>query len=146
MILSSMTVTFDNISLEDAIKYLSYVKTNACIRIDGRTIAEKSAENVKEELKEKPKTKAKATRASAEEIEEPADREEDQVVSADATTGKSKKITKVDIRAKAVTLSKAGKKEILRALLDEFGIEKISDLDEADYAAFMRRLEETANE
>lgn len=137
MIVSSMTITFDNISLEDAIKYLSGIKANACIRIDGRAVAENGG-LIKEVMDEKPKAKAKGkAKASVEENEDPADREEDQVVIVDA-----KAYTKADLRAKAVTLSKMGKTEVLRDIFKEFGATKITDLDESVYGAVIARIDE----
>lgn len=50
------------------------------------------------------------------------------------------KITKTDVRAVALKLSKAGKSKELKAIFSEFGAEKLSDIKEEDYPALMAKL------
>lgn len=51
-------------------------------------------------------------------------------------------ITKTDIRAVALKLSKAGKQDILAEIFKKFGCKKLSDFDKRteDYPALMREL------
>lgn len=51
-------------------------------------------------------------------------------------------ITKTDIRAVALRLSKAGKSDELRAVFSKFGAERLSDIKEEDYPAVMAELGE----
>lgn len=46
------------------------------------------------------------------------------------------------VRAKLATLSRAGKQAEVKALLGEFGANKLSEVKEEDYAALMKRAEE----
>lgn len=57
-------------------------------------------------------------------------------------TGEEKPITKTDIRAVALKLSKAGKQKELAAAFAKFGCKKLSDFDSRteDYPALMREL------
>lgn len=50
-------------------------------------------------------------------------------------------VTMTDIRAIATALSKAGKKEELKAALAAFGSTKLSGIAEADYPALKEKLE-----
>lgn len=60
----------------------------------------------------------------------------------DKPTGEDKPITKTDIRAVALKLSKAGKQKELAAAFAKFGCQKLSDFDSRteDYPALMREL------
>lgn len=60
----------------------------------------------------------------------------------DKPTGEEKPITKTDIRAVALKLSKAGKQKELAAAFAKFGCKKLSDFDSRteDYPALMREL------
>jgi len=51
-------------------------------------------------------------------------------------------ITEVEVRAKFMELSKKGKKAELKALLDEMGVTKVSELKPEQYAEAMKKLEE----
>lgn len=53
-----------------------------------------------------------------------------------------KKITKTEIRAKAIELTKAGKQEQLKNILNGFGAEKLSALKEENYAECFEKLSE----
>lgn len=75
---------------------------------------------------------------------DPTDRPEDQVVSADATTGKT--ATKADVRSRALTLSTNGRTDELKAVFREFGAEKLTEIKEEDYPAVIEKLEELINE
>lgn len=63
-------------------------------------------------------------------------------VEPDKPTGEEKPITKTDIRAVALKLSKAGKQKELAAAFAKFGCKKLSDFDSRteDYPALMREL------
>lgn len=66
--------------------------------------------------------------------------------SASATTGdkkpepEEKPVSKTDVRAVATALSKAGKRDELKAAFAKFGGSKLSDIKESDYPALMREL------
>lgn len=66
----------------------------------------------------------------------------DKPVEEDKPTGEDKPITKTDIRAVALKLSKAGKQKELAAAFAKFGCKKLSDFDSRteDYPALMREL------
>ena len=68
--------------------------------------------------------------------------EPDKPVKEDKPTGEDKPITKTDIRAVALKLSKAGKQKELAAAFAKFGCKKLSDFDSRteDYPALMREL------
>ncbi len=82
--------------------------------------------------------------ASAEKTEAPAAKETE--ASASATTGSTKPdpeekpVSKTDVRAVATALSKAGKRDELKAAFAKFGGSKLSDIKESDYPALMREL------
>lgn len=58
----------------------------------------------------------------------------------DADAKEEQKITKTDVRAIALKLSKAGKSETLKEIFAKFGAEKFSDVPEAKYPELMREL------
>lgn len=59
----------------------------------------------------------------------------------DATPAPEEKpVSKTDVRAVATALTKAGKRDTLKAIFKKFGGEKLSDIQEADYPALMREL------
>lgn len=68
--------------------------------------------------------------------------EPDKPAEEDKPTGEEKPITKTDIRAVALKLSKAGKQKELAAAFAKFGCKKLSDFDSRteDYPALMREL------
>lgn len=51
-------------------------------------------------------------------------------------------VTKADVRALALKLSKAGKTDEIKAIFGNFGGSKLSDISEADYPELKRLLEE----
>ena len=51
-------------------------------------------------------------------------------------------VTKSELRAKGIELTKAGKSEDLKDALSEFGASKLSQVKEEDYADLMKKLEE----
>lgn len=53
---------------------------------------------------------------------------------------KAKVISKTDVRAKCLALSKAGKTDLLVSIFGEFGAKKLSDIKESDYPALMEKL------
>lgn len=59
-------------------------------------------------------------------------------------TKTAENISKTDVRAIALKLSKAGKQAELKEIFNEFGAEKLSEVKEADYPALKAKLEETA--
>ena len=57
-----------------------------------------------------------------------------------APAPEEKPVSKTDVRAVATALTKAGKRDTLKAIFKKFGGEKLSDIQEADYPALMREL------
>lgn len=60
----------------------------------------------------------------------------------DTSVEPEKEITKTDIRAVALKLSKAGKQDVLAEIFKKFGCKKLSDFDSRteDYPALMKEL------
>lgn len=58
------------------------------------------------------------------------------------TAAEEKTYTLEDVRAALGALQKAGKKEQVRALLQEFGAAKLPEVDPADYPALMKKAGE----
>lgn len=86
--------------------------------------------------KDKPATSKKQT--TAEPDPEP---ETDSASAAKDTPGAEEKpVTKTDVRAMATALTKAGKRDALKAIFKKMGAEKLSDIQEKDYPALMREL------
>lgn len=56
-------------------------------------------------------------------------------------TESEKTVTLSDIRAKASVLTKGEHRTELKALLDQFGAARVTELRESDYAAFYKGLE-----
>lgn len=50
-------------------------------------------------------------------------------------------VTKTDLRNKGLELTKAGKSDEMKAVFEEFGAAKLSEVKEEDYAAVMEKLE-----
>lgn len=50
-------------------------------------------------------------------------------------------ITKTQLRDKGLALTKAGKSDEMKAVFEEFGAAKLSEIKEEDYAAVMEKLE-----
>ena len=53
-----------------------------------------------------------------------------------------KLVTKADVRAKALEITKAGKSDELKAVFESFGVSKLSELKESDYADCLAKLQE----
>lgn len=51
-----------------------------------------------------------------------------------------KKISKTDVKAVCLQLSKEGKQEILKAAFAKFGAKKLTEVAESDYPALMEEL------
>ena len=58
-----------------------------------------------------------------------------------------KKVTREEVRAAALTLNKAGRKDIVAAVFKEFGGKKFSDFDERPevYPEMMKKFQEASN-
>ena len=90
----------------------------------------KAVEKVPEPVKETPEVESE----DPEEVDEP-------VAPVAPASEKGPKLTLVDIRAKGVALSKAGKHEKVVEVIKKYGGEKLTDLKEEDYADFLNDLE-----
>lgn len=92
-------------------------------------------ESPSEKPVEAPKTEAPAPATEAPKTETPAP-------VAEAPKTEDKPITKTDIRAVALKLSKAGKQKELADIFAKFGCKKLSDFDSRteDYPALMKEL------
>lgn len=115
-----ITVTFEN--LEEFQKYF------------GQADPVKPAASVKSKAKPKAETPAEAPAP----IEVPF--EETKPAAPAPAPAVQEKITKTDVRAVALKLSKAGKSKELKAIFSEFGAEKLSEIKEDDYPALMAKL------
>ena len=87
-----------------------------------------TAKETKKTKKSKPEEPAPAKSAEPEEAPEPAEDE--------------KPVTKADVRAKALEITKAGKSDELKAVFESFGVSKLSELKESDYADCLAKLQE----
>ena len=81
----------------------------------------------------KKSVKPKKTETPAEEPEAPAEESEPLV--------EGPKISKTDVRAVALKLSKAGKQDVLKEIFTKYGGSKLSDISEENYSALMKDLE-----
>lgn len=61
-------------------------------------------------------------------------------VKAEAKAEPKESVSKTDLRAVALKLSKAGKSKELREVFAKFGAEKLSDVKEEDYPQIMEEL------
>lgn len=108
---------------------------------DVKIILNKSKEPLKKAEAVKEATDEKAEeRAQIEEIEEVEEVEE--VETLEDAEGAAKKITIEQIREAFVSKNTKGNTQKLKALLNEFGVKKVTDLKEEDYPEVLRRLEE----
>ena len=57
------------------------------------------------------------------------------------TSAAAKEVSKTDVRAVALKLSKAGKQSVLKDIFAKYGAEKLSDIAERDFPALMADLE-----
>lgn len=96
----------------------------------------KKAEAVKEATDEK----AEAVKEATDEIEEVEEVEE--VETLEDAEGAAKKITIEQIREAFVSKNTKGNTQKLKALLNEFGVKKVTDLKEKDFPAVLKELEE----
>lgn len=55
-----------------------------------------------------------------------------------------KPVTKAEVRAKAIEITKAGKQAELKAILNDFGASKLSEIKEADFSEVYKKLSEVA--
>lgn len=80
--------------------------------------------------------------APPERTEEPKPKEPAEAPTANEGAAPKEKVTKTDIRAVALKLSKAGKQKELAAAFTKFGCKKLSDFDARpdDYPALMKEL------
>jgi len=102
---------------------------------DVKIILNKSKEPLKKAEAVKEATDEKAEeRAQIEEVEE--------VETLEDAEGAAKKITIEQIREVFVSKNTKGNTQKLKALLNEFGVKKVTDLKEEDYPEVLRRLEE----
>ncbi len=106
----------------------------------------KKAEAVKEATDEKAEERAQKdeieeveTLAEIEEIEEV---EEEEVETLEDAEGAAKKITIEQIREAFVSKNTKGNTQKLKALLNKFGVKKVTDLQEKDFPAVLKELEE----
>ena len=107
----------------------------------------KKAEAVKEATDEKAEERAQKdeieeveTLAEIEEIEEV--EEEEEVETLEDAEGAAKKITIEQIREAFVSKNTKGNTQKLKALLNKFGVKKVTDLQEKDFPAVLKELEE----
>lgn len=98
----------------------------------------KKAEGVKEATDEKAEERAQID--EIEEIEEVEELEE--VETLEDAEGAAKKITIEQIREAFVSKNTKGNTQKLKALLNEFGVKKVTDLKEKDFPAVLKELEE----
>lgn len=84
--------------------------------------------------------KAETKKAKQTKKEEPAPVE--QTAQAMPEEPAEKPVTKADVRAKALEITKAGKSDELKAVFDSFGVSKLSELKESDYADCLAKLQE----
>ena len=89
-----------------------------------------------------PSEKPVAPTAEAPKTEAPAPKTEAPAPATEAPKTEDKPITKTDIRAVALKLSKAGKQRELADIFAKFGCKKLSDFDSRteDYPALMKEL------
>jgi DNA polymerase II small subunit/DNA polymerase delta subunit B len=108
---------------------------------DVKVILNKSKEPLKkaEAVKEATDEKAEAVKEATDEIEEVEEVEE--VETLEDAEGAAKKITIEQIREAFVSKNTKGNTQKLKALLNEFGVKKVTDLKEKDFPAVLKELE-----
>ena len=117
-----ITLTMD-LTAENLDKLKAFVADNAEVKVETKPAPKKTAAKKAEQKAEEPKTEALA--------EEPKD---------EAPAAETETITKTDVRAKALALSKAGKSDLLAEIFGKFGASKLSEVKESDYPELMREL------
>jgi hypothetical protein len=75
----------------------------------------------------------------AKKVEKPAEKE--QIPAAVQTEVTSPSITLESVRSKVQAKSKVGKRESIKDLLTEFGVERVTSLEKTQYADFISKLE-----
>lgn len=113
-----ITLTMD-LTAENLDKLKAFVADNAEVKVETKPATKKTAAKKAEPKAEEPKT------------EEPKD---------EAPAAETETITKTDVRAKALALSKAGKSDLLAEIFGKFGASKLSEVKESDYPELMREL------
>jgi len=112
---------------------------------DVKVILNKSKEPLKkaEAVKEATDEKAEAVKEATDEIEEIEEVEElEEVETLEDAEGAAKKITIEQIREAFVSKNTKGNTQKLKALLNKFGVKKVTDLQEKDFPAVLKELEE----
>ena len=109
---------------------------------DVKVILNKSKEPLKkaEAVKEATDEKAEAVKEATDEIEEVEEVEE--VETLEDAEGAAKKITIEQIREAFVSKNTKGSTPKLKAILNKFGVKKVTDLKEKDFPAVLKELEE----
>lgn len=108
---------------------------------DVKVILNKSKEPLKKAEAVKEATDEKAEeRAQIDEIEEIEEVEE--VETLEDAEGAAKKITIEQIREAFVSKNTKGSTPKLKAILNKFGVKKVTDLQEKDFPAVLKELEE----
>ena len=109
---------------------------------DVKVILNKSKEPLKkaEAVKEATDEKAEAVKEATDEIEEVEEVEE--VETLEDAEGAAKKITIEQIREAFVSKNTKGNTQKLKALLNKFGVKKVTDLQEKDFPVVLKELEE----
>jgi hypothetical protein len=103
--------------------------------------SEQPTGNIKVSAKAAPKKSVADQVSEALEAAEPEATEETEPTKVETKPEKAKsKYTLEQVRAEAVAISKAGKREEVKALISEHGGEKVTDLDASVYDAFMTSL------
>lgn len=107
-----------------------------------KVILNKSKEPLKkaEAVKEATDEKAEAVKEATDEIEEVEEVEE--VETLEDAEGAAKKITIEQIREAFVSKNTKGNTPKLKAILNKFGVKKVTDLQEKDFPAVLKELEE----
>ena len=111
---------------------------------DVKVILNKSKEPLKKAEAVKEATDEKAEeRAQIDEIEEIEEVEEvEEVETLEDAEGAAKKITIEQIREAFVSKNTKGSTPKLKAILNKFGVKKVTDLQEKDFPAVLKELEE----
>ena len=114
---------------------------------DVKVILNKSKETLKKaEAVEEATAENAEERAQIDEIEEVEEvetlEEVEEVETLEDAEGAAKKITIEQIREAFVSKNTKGNTQKLKALLNEFGVKKVTDLQEKDFPAVLKELEE----
>lgn len=121
-----ITLTMD-LTAENLDKLKAFVADNAEVKVETKPATKKTAAKKAEPKVENPEP-IKVEEPKAEEPKE------------EAPAAETETITKTDVRAKALALSKAGKSDLLAEIFGKFGASKLSEVKESDYPELMREL------